>query len=114
MALSEHTAARSGASATFTPELADDAQVEPQLTTFTTVVSNVAVNGLLAHHRTSRQSVAADDLSGAPQVSQSTSDGAPISTTIAFVSPASPSPGDGILLGLLGTVGTVISGGVTT
>ena len=112
MTLSEQTAACSGASPSFAPELTQDAQVCPKLAALSPVPSNVAVNGFLAHHGFARQMSAADNLSGAPKASQRTSDGAPISKAIAFIPAAAPSPGDGILVGLLGSVSAVVSGSV--
>ncbi len=83
MSLSEQTAASSRASTTFSAELAQDAQVRPKLSALSTVASNVAVDGLFAHHLSPRQSLASDNLCGAPKADESPGYRRPVAGTIA-------------------------------
>ncbi len=112
MPLAEQPPACSGASSSFTTELAQDAQVHPQLTARSTVAPNVAVDGFLAHHQLARQAASPDNLSWAPQALQRPLNGLPILSAKAAIAPASPAPGDGILMSFLGSIGAVVAGGV--
>jgi hypothetical protein len=112
MSFSDDSAACLRASALFSAELGDDAEISPEFATAFTVETKVAIDGLGTHALLGKGVCAANNLSGTPFVLNVFDDRRPVLRGVVEVSPRAAAPGSGVLLSLLRPIGAIVSGSV--
>src|SRR5690606_21848267 len=114
MPLADQPSPRSRTATALAAELAEDAQVAPDVATFTTVELDVPVHGGYASGVQLHNLSAAHGLLRAPFVEQALLNHVPVLVTELRRLARAPSPGHGVLVRLLVAVVAVVRGRVAT
>lgn len=113
MSLSDDSSSGLRAAASLSTKFGNDAQVLPEVAAVASVKAQVSVNSLHAHARSPVSASTPDDLSGAPMASDGVGDGCPVARAETQIPAGAASPGDGVLMRLLGSVGAIVASGIT-